>query len=111
MFPEILKRLERIEILLATLIGQGKIIMASITDLQNAVAQETTLENSIEALVTGLQTQLAAALANQTVPPDVQAAIDSTFATVQSNIAGLTASVAANTPAAPPVTSTASVGS
>jgi len=79
--------------------------MASITDLANEVTQETTLETSLETLLSGIQAQLTAALAN-TITPAQQAVIDSTFAQLQTNVTTLTTAVAANTPAAPPVTST-----
>lgn len=79
----------------------GVRIMASIDDLVNDVAAESTVDDSIIALVQGLQTQLAAALANVTIPPDVQAKIDQAFAGIEANKAKLAAAVVAGTPAAP----------
>ena len=78
-----------------------KRIMAKIDDVLADVEAETTLEDSILSLLTAVQSQLAAALANTTVPADVQAMIDATFAALEANKAKLTAAVAANTPAAP----------
>lgn len=80
-----------------------KRIMAKIEDVLQDIADESTLEDSILALVQTIQSQLADALANVKVPADVQAKIDQAFATLESNKAKLTAAVAANTPAAPAV--------
>lgn len=77
-------------------------IMAKLDDVLQDIADETTLEDSILALLTTIKQQLADALAGATLPPDVQAKIDVAFASLEANKAKLSAAVAANTPIAPP---------
>lgn len=76
-------------------------IMAKIEEVLQDISDESTLEDSILALVTGIKQQLADALANVTVPADVQAKIDAAFAQLEANKAKLTDAITANTPAAP----------
>ena len=66
-----------------------------ISALQAAVAAETTLEASVETLLSGLAAQLAA------LEP-TQEAIDALTKQVNDNIANLKTAVTANTPVAPP---------
>ncbi len=104
---------------LTNILNGEKTIMAkladltvAVKDLQAKVAAETTLEASIEALLTDmaaqqkiLADQLAAAIAEND-PVAIQAVADGlaqSSVNLDSNIAGLTAAVTANTPAAPPV--------
>jgi hypothetical protein len=72
-------------------------IMATLTDVQDAVTAETTVEQSVILLLQGLSTQLAAALAAND-PAAIQAIVDS----INANSAALSAAVTANTPVAPP---------
>lgn len=65
------------------------------------VSNETTLENSVLALLTSVQAQLAAALANTSISPADQAKIDSIFSGLESNKTALTAAITANTPVTP----------
>lgn len=67
----------------------------ALTDLQNQVAAEQTVEQSAITLITNLAGQVAAA--NGVSP----AAVEAVVAQIQSNAAALAAAVAANTPAAP----------
>jgi hypothetical protein len=76
------------------------IIMAKIDDLVQAVQDESTVEDSIIALLTSVKAQLDAALANTTIPDDVQKKIDSVFATVEANKAKVAAAILAKTPSA-----------
>ena len=101
--PEIEKQLNYIIGLLLMVLRKVGIVMANIDDLVAGVAQETTVESSLITLVGNIESQLKTALAGTTIPADVQAKIDAAFATVQSNIATVSAAVTANTPAAPVV--------
>lgn len=71
----------------------------SIDQLNAAVAAQTTVEASVETLLTGMAAQIAALKTGQT-DPAVLAAIDSASAIVGANNAKASAAVAANTPAA-----------
>lgn len=84
---------------LPTLLERLDRIMVTLADIQAAVAAETTVEQSVIALLGTLSTDLKNALAanDQTA---IQAVIDS----IDANSAALSAAVAANTPAAPPAT-------
>lgn len=65
------------------------------------VNSETTLENSVVALLNGVETQLKAALANTSISAADQAKIDGIFDGLEANKTSLTAAITANTPAAP----------
>ena len=77
--------------------------MATFDDLTAEVARQTTVDASIEALVTGLQAQIASILAGTILPAPVQAKLDAAFATLKANNDAVSAAVLANTPAAPTV--------
>ena len=66
--------------------------------LNTAVAQETTIEQSVETLLTGLSAQIAA-LKTGVTDPAVLAALDSATAIVATNNAKFAAAIAANTTA------------
>jgi hypothetical protein len=70
-------------------------IMADLTGLQQAVANETTVEQSAITLLNGLAEQLKNA---GTDPVAIQAVVDS----INSSSAALAAAITANTPAAAP---------
>lgn len=74
--------------------------MTSIQDVINDVAAESTVDDSIIALLNGISAQLAAALAAGGSPAQIQAIKDS----LDANIAKINAAITANTPAAPPST-------
>lgn len=80
---------------LLLIIKNQQTIMATLKDLQDAVAQEDTVIDSALALIQGLADQVAA------LTPD-QAAIDALAADIKGKSDALAAAVAANTPAAPP---------
>lgn len=76
----------------------------SLANLQDAVAKETSVDQSVLTLVTTLAAEIQAAS-----PTGDNPAIDAVVATMSANAAALSAAVAANTPAAPvtpPVTPT-----
>ena len=82
--------------------------MAAIDDkiaaLQTEVANQTTVDNSAVALLQGLSTQLAAALAaaaNAGATPAQLQALTDLQTTLAANDTTLSAAVTANTPAAP----------
>lgn len=70
--------------------------MASISDVNAAVAAETTVEQSVIALLNGISQQLKDAQASGD-----PAALDQVVANINANTKALSDAVAANTPAAP----------
>lgn len=96
----ILRKLKRIESKVDTVLQLLQLVLLQEAQMANTlddalaeISQESTLEDSILAIVTNLQAQVAAAGGNQ-------AKIDAVFAAAQANVAKLTAAVTANTPAA-----------
>lgn len=75
--------------------------MATLDQIIEDVTAETTTIGSISTLIQGLEQQLADALAGTTLPPAVQAKIDSIFATAETNKAALAAALAAGVPPPP----------
>lgn len=72
-------------------------IMASLDETLAAVNAESTVDDSIIALLQGLAAQIAAG----GLSPADQAKVDQIFASAQANAAKVSAAVTANTPAAP----------
>lgn len=70
--------------------------MTTIQDVANAVAAETTVQNSVLALLNGMIAQIKTAQATGD-----SSAMDAVVASIQANTAALQAAVTANTPAAP----------
>lgn len=62
--------------------------------------EESTVGDSLIALTARIKTELDAALANVTVPPDVQAKINQVFDVIEANKAKAAAAILANTPSA-----------
>ena len=85
--------LHRIEQKLDELINKVNKLMATIQDLATEVASETSIDNSIVALLDGIASQLAAAQASSD-PVAIQAVLTS----MQSNVAILSAAITAITP-------------
>lgn len=71
--------------------------MATLDDTLAAVNAESTIDDSIIALLQGLEAQIAAG----GLSPADQAKVDQIFASAQANAAKVSAAVTANTPAAP----------
>lgn len=87
-------RLDQVLAMLGRLMQQGAQLMPTLADLTKAVAEQSSVEASVETLLSGLKQQLAdAAQAND--PTAVQALLDS----VHANTRRLADAVAANTPA------------
>lgn len=80
--------------LLAQILQNQKTIMATLADLQKAVADEDSVIDSAVTLIKGLADQIAALAPNQ-------AAIDALAADVKAKSDSLAAAVTANTPAPP----------
>lgn len=72
---------------------------AALVRLQDAVAAETTVENSVIALLNGLSAQILD-LKNQTSDPAVAAALQAAADLVTANTTKLSDAVTANTPTA-----------
>lgn len=85
-----------IQIILSRLNHMERLIMATLADIQAAVAAEQTVDASVITLLGQLHDQLAAALASND-PAAMQAIVDS----LKTEQANLTAAVTANTPTAP----------
>lgn len=93
--------------MLRTIIRNQEKIMATLDEVLADVTAETTLIASLGTLITGLKDQLAAALADTTLPPEVQAKVDAIFAAAEANKTALANAVSANTPASPDATPSA----
>jgi hypothetical protein len=91
------RRLARLETKIDNLLLQGNTNMSALTDLQAAVAAETTVEASAVTLINGIPALIAAA---GTDP----AALAALQASITSSSSALAAAVTQNTPAAPPAT-------
>lgn len=87
---------------LSEILSNQETMMATLDQILQDVTDESTAIDSISTLIAGLKQQLADALANTSLPPDVQAKIDAVFSAAESNKAKLAAALAANTLAAPP---------
>jgi hypothetical protein len=107
---QILATLARIETKLNTLLAQETKMALNIAALQAAVAQQTTVEQSVITLIqqmgaeiASLNQRLSAALAanDPVAAAAAQAALDQAVTTLNANSALLAAAVTANTPAAP----------
>ena len=73
---------------------------AGLDETLAAVQAESTVDDSIIALLTGIKAQLDAVLAGG-LTADAQAKVDAIFAAAQANSTKVAAAVTANTPAAP----------
>lgn len=60
-------------------------IMATLDAVLQDVTDESTRLDSLSALITGLQQQVADALSGTTLPPPVQAKVDAIFAQAEAN--------------------------
>jgi len=74
--------------------------MATIDQVLQDVTDESTLEDSIITLLQAIKAQLDAALANTTIPKDVQDKIDAVFTQLEANKVKVAAAITANTPQA-----------
>lgn len=74
--------------------------LATLDETLTKVTEESTVDDSIIALLTAIKAQLDAGGLNA----DAQAKVDAIFAGLQANITKVTEAVTANTPAAPPPT-------
>jgi tRNA threonylcarbamoyladenosine modification (KEOPS) complex Pcc1 subunit len=92
--PDVARKLDQI---LAALTRMEITIMATLKDIQDAVAAENTVVDSAITLLTQIHDELAAAIAAND-PAALQAVVDSINAEKQK----LADAVVANTPAAPP---------
>lgn len=72
----------------------------TLDDVLKDVTDESTLDDSIIALLTGIKAQLDAVLAGG-LTPALQAKVDQIFAQAEANKAKVAAAITANTPAAP----------
>lgn len=84
---------------LTALEGQENNMANTLDDVLNDVQSESTVDDSIITLFQGVQSQLAAALANTTIAPADQAKIDAIFSGIEANKAKVAAAVTAGTPA------------
>lgn len=100
--PETTGLLRELNGKLNLIIRNQETMMATLDQILQDVTDESTAIDSISTLIAGLKQQLADALANTTLPPDVQAKIDAVFSGAEANKAKLAAALAANTPPAPP---------
>jgi hypothetical protein len=90
------RRFDEIEYLLHQLLRQGNQIMATLQDVQQAVTDEKTVEDSVLALLTQVEQMLKDAIAAND-PAAMQAIVDQITANKQT----MADAVAANTPTKP----------
>jgi hypothetical protein len=90
---EVSQRLDQIDSAVQSLLVQGVKEMATLDDLVQAAQDESTVDDSIIALVTALKASVDAAGGNQ-------AKIDAAFAAITGNAKKVADAVVANTPAA-----------
>lgn len=88
------RKLDEILNLLKAIKAEDEIMANTFADVLTGIAAETTVEASVEALLT----QITSLLASNGVP---QAQIDQAVSQLQANTAALSAALTANTPAAP----------
>lgn len=93
------RKLDRIITLLNREIAMTAETQKALDDLNAAVAEQTTVEASIETLLNGLSAQIAALKVGQTDPVVIAALNDATNI-VKATVARAQAAVVANTPAA-----------
>ncbi len=96
--PKLTEIVTQLTALAAQVMTMDAATQAKLDALNAAVAKETTIEQSVETLLTGLAAQIAA-LKTGVTDPAVLAAIDSATAIVSSNNDKFQAAVVANTPA------------
>jgi hypothetical protein len=87
-------RLDQVLALVRQIAQQETAEMATLTDVETAVAAERTVEDSVVTLLNGLAAQLKAALAAND-PAAVQAVVDQITANTQAMSAAVTANTAA----------------
>jgi hypothetical protein len=98
MQPADTAKLDAMLLQLGFLKTQGATIMATLDEILADVQAETSLISGVSTLIDGLKTQLAAALANESLSPAVQAQVDQIFATAEANKAALAVALVENTP-------------
>jgi len=102
----IIHRLDHIISLLRTISRKETVMAVDLTALTAEVANNTTVDSSIEQLVANIAAQLTA-LAAGTGDAATQTALNALVATLQGNDAAIAAAVTANTPAAPSASASA----
>lgn len=71
-------------------------IMATLDQVLSDVTDESTQIDGLATLISGLRQQVADAVKNAGIPPDVQAKIDQVFAQAEANKAKIANALAAN---------------
>ena len=97
-YADLIARLTRIEIMLKATQTQETKMAVDLASLTAEVTRNTTVQQSVVALVQSLAAQIAAIPASS--DPTTQAALDALKATLSSNDDAIAAAVTANTPAA-----------
>ncbi len=77
-------------------------VMASLDEVLNDVADESTRIDSLGTLIDGIKKQLDDALAGANLPPAVQAKVDGIFAAIEQNKTKVQAAIDRNTTPEPP---------
>ncbi len=91
---------QRLDAIFTRLLTMELKLMATMQDILNEVANEKTEIDSVSALISQLQQQIAGLLKGN-IPPDVQAQIDSAFAELQANSAQLATAISSSTSTGP----------
>lgn len=88
--------------LLALILYQQELTMATLDEVLSEVTDENTRLDSIQSLIDGIKQQLADALAGTTLPPATQAKVDAVFATLTSSKSKIDKALNVNVPAPAP---------
>jgi hypothetical protein len=97
---ELVQRLDQIAGMLSTLQTLGVSQMATLDQVLQDVADESSQIDSLSTLTAALKQQVQDALAGVTLPPAVQAKVDAVFTGIESNKQKVVDAINANTPAA-----------
>lgn len=99
--PKLLGRIDALLAIAQQISEKEDIIMATLQDLVDDMATETTAIGSVAVLIQGLRDQIAHLPG---ITPAMQAQIDGLFSSIEANKSSLAAAMAINVPPAPPVT-------
>lgn len=84
------------------IIGKENYIMNTLDDDLAAVTAQGTRLDSVNVLLTSVETQLADALSGTTLPPAAQAKVDALFTALHANDAKIDTALNSNVPPPPP---------
>lgn len=75
---------------------EQRLMMKTLDEVLDVVNDETTLIGGVGAMIGGLRSQVASAMANQALPPGLQAKVDAIFTSAQKNKEALATALGTN---------------